>query len=192
MDKKSRCSWVTKGDQLYEHYHDTEWGVPIFDDRKLFEFLILESAQAGLSWITILRKREHYRKAFAGFDPKKVARFTDRNVAQLLRNERIVRNRTKIKSAINNANRFLEVQKECGTFSSYVWSFVGDRPIERKRNSRPLSISHESEALSKDLKKRGFTFFGPTTAYAFMQAIGMVNDHEHKCFRYNEIRKVTR
>jgi DNA-3-methyladenine glycosylase I len=181
-----RCPWVKEGHTLYERYHDTEWGVPVHDDRKLFEFLVLESAQAGLSWETVLRKRKAYRKAFANFNPKNVARFGARDVKKLLKNAGIIRNRAKIEAAINNAQRFLEVQKEFGSFARYQWQFVGGKPIIHalKKLSDYPSSTKESKLFAEDLKRRGFKFFGPTTAYAHMQACGMVNDHVVTCFRY--------
>ena len=193
QDKKSaakiRCAWVPAGDSLYAAYHDTEWGVPVFKDQKIFEFLVLESAQAGLSWITVLRKRENYRKAFAGFDPIKVARFSSKDVAQLLTNPGIIRNRLKIEAAINNAQRFLAVQKEFGAFSKYIWGFVNGSPIRNKwkRLSDLPATTKEAEALSQDLKQRGFKFLGATVLYAHMQATGLVNDHTVDCFRYKEL-----
>lgn len=189
MVDRQRCAWPAP-DQLMIKYHDQEWGVPVHDDRKIFEFLVLESAQAGLSWITVLRKREGYRKAFSGFDPKKVARFTEEDVELLVINPGIIRNRLKIEATINNARRFLEVQKEFGSFSKYMWGFVGGKPVDGKRRSiKELpAISKESEIWSKDLKKRGFKFLGPTVCYAHMQAVGMVNDHTTDCFRYAEIK----
>lgn len=185
-----RCSWVPAGDSLYQTYHDTEWGVPVYDDRKIFEFLVLESAQAGLSWITVLRKRENYRKAFADFDPNKVARFGAKDVQRLLQNAGIIRNRLKIESAISNARCFLDVQKEFGTFSDYIWNFVGNRPVHNRRK-KPGDLpvkTEQAEALSRDLKKRGFKFLGPTVIYAHMQATGMINDHTVDCFRYRQIK----
>lgn len=184
-----RCAWVPAGDELYERYHDEEWGVPVHDDRKLFEFLILESAQAGLSWITVLRKRENYRRLFAGFDPKKVARFTPADVERLMQDAGIIRNRAKIEAAITNAQAFLKIQKEWGSFSSYIWAFVGGRPVQNQWTSfKSLPAKTETaEALAKDLKKRGFKFLGPTVLYAHMQATGMVNDHTTDCFRYHAI-----
>jgi DNA-3-methyladenine glycosylase I len=192
MSQKSavkRCSWPTVGDKLYEDYHDLEWGVPVYKDQKIFEFLVLESAQAGLSWRTVLYKRENYRKAFAGFDPKKVARFTAKDVEKLLKNAGIIRNRMKIEAAINNAKRFLEVQKEFGTFSEYIWGFVGHKTIRNRwKTIKDLpAVTPEAEALAKDLKKRGFKFLGATVVYAHMQATGMVNDHCVDCFRYKEV-----
>lgn len=170
-------------------YHDREWGKPVRGDRKIFEFLVLESAQAGLSWLTVLRKREGYRQAFANFKPRLVARFNKRDVARLLKNSSIIRNRAKIEATINNAQRFLEVRKEFGTFNKYMWSFVGGKPIDGKRkNEKDLpTITRESEVFAKDLKQRGFKFFGPTVIYAHMQAVGMVNDHVVSCFRYKEL-----
>lgn len=176
---KRRCRWAGDDPRMVE-YHDREWGVPVHDDRRLFEMLILEGAQAGLSWSTILNKRDGYRRAFARFDPKKVARFTARDVRRLMRDEGIVRNRLKIESTISNARAFLEVQREFGSFDAYVWSITGRK---RKRNTRRVITSKESDALSKDLAKRGFRFVGSTIMYAFMQACGMVNDHERGCFR---------
>jgi DNA-3-methyladenine glycosylase I len=182
----SRCAWAASGNDLYIEYHDREWGVPVHDDRTHFEFLILEGAQAGLSWSTILNKREAYRKAFDGFDPGKVARFSEKRVAKLLANPGIVRNRLKVQAAVTNARAFLEVQKEFGSFDEYVWPFVGGRPIvHRRKNIKDVpATSRESDALSLDLKKRGFKFVGSTILYAHMQAVGMVNDHEVGCFRY--------
>lgn len=173
-----------------ERYHDKEWGVPAHSDRKIFEFLVLESAQAGLSWRTILYKREGYRKAFKGFDPKKVAKFGSTQVARLLKNPKIIRNRLKILATINNAKRFLEVQKEFGTFSKYMWSFVGGKTIDghRKHLKHLPATTKESDNFSKDLKLRGFKFLGSTVVYAHMQAVGMVNDHLKSCFRYRELK----
>ena len=178
----SRCEWAGT-DPLYVRYHDEEWGVPVHDDRRLFEMLILEGAQAGLSWITILRKRDAYRKAFDRFDPRKVARYTAARKRVLLRNAGIVRNRLKIDAAVTNARAFLDVQKECGSFDAYLWRFVGGRPIVNRRASlRDVPArTAESDALSRDLKKRGFRFVGSTICYAFMQAVGLVNDHARGC-----------
>jgi DNA-3-methyladenine glycosylase I len=186
---RKRCAWAEGPELDSRDYHDREWGVPVHDDRLLFEFLILEGAQAGLNWSTILRKRENYRKAFANFDPGKVARFDKRKTGQLLKNAGIVRNRLKIESAIQNARAFLEVQKEFGSFDSYVWQFVGGRPKRNRwRSLRQIPAeTAESRAMSKDLMKRGFRFVGPTICYAFMQAVGMVNDHVVTCFRHKEI-----
>jgi DNA-3-methyladenine glycosylase I len=183
-----RCSWCG-ADPLYVRYHDEEWGVPVHDDRTLFEFVILEGAQAGLSWITILRKREGYRKAFAGFDPEKVARFGARDLARLMADASIVRNRAKIEAAIGNARALLEVQSELGSFAEYQWQFVDGRPMQnRYRTLRDLPAQTEvSKAMAKDMKRRGFRFFGPVVAYAHMQATGMVNDHVVGCFRHREL-----
>ncbi len=185
---KTRCDWGTTS-QLYIDYHDNEWGVPVHDDRKLFEFLTLEGAQAGLSWETVLKKRENYRKAFSNFDPAKISRYGDKKIEALLENKGIIRNRLKIASAINNAKKFLEVRKEFGTFDTYIWQFVDGRPItNRFKSIRELPATTKvSDAMSKDLKKRGFKFVGPTICYAHMQATGMVNDHVVGCFRYKEI-----
>jgi len=182
-----RCGWATN--DLAILYHDREWGVPQHDDRVLFEFLVLEGAQAGLSWDTILRKRENYRAAFDNFDARKISRYNQRKLHSLMRNEGIVRNRLKILSAAKNAKAFLEVQAEFGSFDRYVWQFVGGKPRVNALKSLQQIPSHtaESDALSKDLKKRGFTFVGSTICYAFMQAVGMVNDHVVTCFRYGEI-----
>jgi len=186
---KRRCEWGTVS-QLYIDYHDNEWGVPIHDDRTLFEFLILEGAQAGLSWETVLKKRENYRKAFSNFDPVKVSRYSDKKVEALMGNKGIIRNRLKITSAINNANRFIEIQKEFGSFDTYIWQFVNGKPITNRFKSiqEIPATTKESDAMSKDLKKRGFKFVGPTICYAHMQATGMVNDHIVGCFRYKEIK----
>ena len=183
-----RCGWCGE-DALYVAYHDKEWGVPVHDDRRLFEFLILEGAQAGLSWITILRKRENYRQAFAGFDAGKVARFGTRDVARLLADPGIVRNRLKVGAAISNAQRFLDVQEEFGSFDAYIWRFVDGRPIvNRWKTLKQVPASTQaSDALSRDLKQRGFKFVGSTICYAHMQATGMVNDHLVGCFRHGEI-----
>jgi DNA-3-methyladenine glycosylase I len=180
-----RCSWASN--RLAIEYHDREWGAPQHDDRVLFEFLILEGAQAGLSWDTILRKRDNYRKAFDGFDPEKVARYGQRKSQQLLRDEGIIRNRLKIASAVRNAKAFLAVQKEFGSFDRYIWQFVGGKPRVNswKAGNRLPASTPESDAMSKDLKKRGFNFVGSTICYAFMQATGMVNDHVVECFRYS-------
>jgi DNA-3-methyladenine glycosylase I len=185
-----RCDWVG-AEPIYVEYHDTEWGVPLHDDRKLFEFLVLEAAQAGLSWITILRKRENYRAAFAGFDPEAVARFNRRSVARLLNDAGIVRNRQKVEAAIANARAFLAVQEEFGSFDRYVWRFVEGKPIQgRWRTTRDVPAkTAESEAMSKDLIARGFRFVGPTICYAHMQATGMVNDHQLDCFRCTPVRR---
>jgi len=181
---KCRCSWAGN-DPLYINYHDEEWGVPVHDDRLLFEFLILEGAQAGLSWITILRKREAYRRAFCGFDPAVVAGFDEQKIAALLGDAGIVRNRLKIRAAVSNARAFLAVQRESGSFDSYIWGFVGGSPIRNSWSSlQELPAStQQSDAMSRDLKRRGFTFVGSTICYAFMQAVGMVDDHTTDCFR---------
>ncbi len=180
-----RCPWATAGDELYERYHDEEWGVPVHDDRKIYEFLVLETFQAGLSWRTILHKRENFRKAFAGFDFRKVARFSRRDRERLARDAGIVRNRAKILAAINNAKRYLEVRREFGSFDKYMWSWVGGKTItgRRRRLCDLPAATPEAQAWAKDLKKRGFSFLGPTVVYAHMQAVGMVNDHLKGCFR---------
>ena len=184
-----RCGWADPTDPLYREYHDTEWGVPVHDDRVLFEFLILEGAQAGLSWKTILKKRGGFRRAFRGFDPRKVSRFGRNDVARLLRDPGIIRNRLKVESAVQNAKSFAEVQEEFGSFDAYVWGFVGGRPkVNRWRSMKQVpAATRESEAMSRDLLKRGFRFVGPTICYAFMQATGMVNDHIIDCFLYREL-----
>jgi len=182
-----RCSWPST--ELDIAYHDREWGVPVHDDRVLFEFLILEGAQAGLSWSTILKKRENYRRAFARFDPKKVARFDAARKRLLMKDEGIVRNRLKIESTVSNAHAFLAVQKEFGSFDRYIWQFVGGQPIRNSRKGRDIPArTAESDAMSKDLQKRGFRFVGSTICYAFMQAVGMVNDHLTSCYRYRELK----
>ena len=188
MSDRKRCGWCV-GDPLYVRYHDTEWGVPVYDDKVLFEFLILEGAQAGLSWLTILRRREAYRRAFAGFEPEKVARFTPRRIAALLNDSGIVRNQRKIESAVSNARAFLRVQEEFGSFSAYQWRFVDGVPIQNRwKTLRALPArTPVSIAFSKDLRQRGFSFVGPTIVYAHMQAVGMVNDHLVSCFRYREL-----
>lgn len=189
MDEPRRCPWVDPGNDLYCTYHDTEWGTPVHEDRTHFEFLLLEGAQAGLSWSTVLRKRDNYRRAFANFDPERVAAFGPEVVAQLLGDAGIIRNRLKIEAAVNNARRFLEVQAECGSFDAYAWRFVGGQP---KVNALRVladypATSPESDALSKDLRRRGFKFVGSTIVYAHMQATGLVNDHTLDCFRRAEI-----
>jgi DNA-3-methyladenine glycosylase I len=188
--EKIRCPWCLKFDD-YIKYHDEEWGVPVHEDRKHFEFLILEGAQAGLSWSTILKKREGYKKAFADFDPVKVAKFTDARIEKILTDPGIVRNRLKVVSTVTNAKKFLEVQKEFGSFDTYIWSFVGGKPIVNKRKilQEIPSTTKESDALSKDLIKRGFKFVGSTVIYAHMQACGLVNDHLVDCWRYKEVGK---
>jgi len=189
-DKLSRCPWPGD-DPLYVKYHDEEWGVPVYDDRLLFAKLILDGAQAGLSWITILRKRENYWQAFDNFEPAKIALYDDKKFAELMDNPGIVRNRQKINAAIKNAQAYLKINAELGSFSDYLWEFVGGKPIVnswRSLEQIPAKTS-ESEAMSKALKQRGFSFVGPTICYAFMQAVGMVNDHVMDCFRYNEVSK---
>ena len=191
MAKKEvvRCDWTqAQVDSRYLAYHDQEWGVPVHDERKLFEFLMLESAQAGLSWWTVLKKREGYRKAFADFDPVKVSRFTDKRIGLLLENPAIIRNRLKVAAAVNNARCFLEVQSEFCTFDAYIWQFVDGEPIQNKwRRLKDLpATTKRSDLLSKDLKRRGFKFVGSTIVYAHMQAVGMVNDHLVTCFRHKE------
>ena len=185
---KIRCPWGGE-DPLMMEYHDKEWGVPVHDDRLLFEFIILESAQAGLSWITVLRKREKYRKAFDNFDPAKIANYEEKKIEELLNNEGIIRNRRKITATIANAQAVLEIQKEYGSFNSYIWQFVCRKPIQNKWETLKdiPSFTAESEKMSKNLKKRDFKFVGPTICYAFMQAVGMVNDHFMDCFRHSEI-----
>ena len=186
MPEKKRCAWCTS-DPLYVAYHDEEWGVPLHDERRLFEMLILEGAQAGLSWLTILRRRDGYRKAFDHFDAKKIARYNRRKAAALLRDPGIIRNRLKIAATIANAQAFLELQKEPGGFDRFLWSFVGGRPQARAPGAKPRATSPEAEAMSRELKRRGFRFVGPTICYAFMQAVGMVNDHAADCFRRREV-----
>jgi len=184
-----RCPWVDLSKPDYVEYHDTEWGVPVFDDRIIFEFLTLEAAQAGLSWYTVLRKRDHYRYAYRGFDLEKVARFTASDIERLIQDSGIIRNRLKIEASVNNARRFLEVREEHGSFSKYIWGFVNNKPkIHKiKKLADYAATSRESDALSRDLKKRGFTFLWSTACYAHMQATGMVNDHSIDCFRRDEI-----
>ena len=186
--KMNRCPWAGNN-KLMNSYHDKEWGVPLHDDKKLFEFLILEGAQAGLTWQTILSKRENYRKAFDDFDPKKIFKFTQKDISLLLKDPGIIRNRLKIEATVTNAQKFLEVQKEFGSFDRYIWQFVNHHPIKNNLNSlkKIPAKTKESEAMSKELKKRGFKFVGPTICYAFMQAVGMVNDHLTDCFRHNEV-----
>jgi DNA-3-methyladenine glycosylase I len=186
----NRCEWANNND-LEISYHDKEWGVPVHDDRHLFEFLVLEGAQAGLSWSTILRKREGYRKAFDHFDVKKISRYSQAAVSRLLANPDIIRNRLKVNAVVTNARAFLRVQEEFGTFDRYLWQFVNGRPIQNswKKMTEIPSSSPESEAMSRDLQKRGFKFVGTTICYAFMQAVGMVNDHVVGCFRYDELKR---
>ena len=185
---KHRCGWC-EGDTLYEAYHDEEWGVPVYDDSTLFEFLILETFQAGLSWITILRKRENFRKAFDNFDYKKIAAYNQNKMDDLLLDAGIIRNKLKVKATVTNAQAFIKIQEEFGSFSKYIWAFVDGKPIKNSvdyyKNAPANTVI--SDALSKDLKKRGFKFVGSTVVYAHMQATGMINDHETKCFRYSEV-----
>ncbi len=188
MEPLDRCNWCG-ADKLYQLYHDMEWGVPVYDDRVFFEFLILEGAQAGLSWITILRKREGYKQAFANFDVDQVARFSDEQLTSLLIEPSIIRNRLKVFSARSNAQAFMKIQAEFGSFSDYIWGFVGGTPIQNERASMSSvpATTVESDIISKDLKKRGFKFVGSTIVYAFMQATGMVNDHVITCYRYQQL-----
>jgi DNA-3-methyladenine glycosylase I len=187
-----RCVWTEGKDDLYTAYHDTEWGAPVLDDQKLFEFIVLESAQAGLSWQTILNKREGYRTAFKNFDPKKVAKMTPAEQAKLLEYPNIVRNRLKIATTVSNAAAFLAVQKEFGSFATYLWSWVDNTPINMKHTTftQVPAVTPIATSLAKDLKKRGFKFLGPTICYAFMQAVGLVNDHTTDCFRHKEVAKL--
>jgi DNA-3-methyladenine glycosylase I len=190
---QKRCEWAGS-DPLYIEYHDNEWGVPLHEDRKIFEMLVLEGAQAGLNWLTVLRKRENYRKAFDNFDPSKVAKYDRKKFQELLATEGIIRNKLKIHSAIQNARAFLKVQKEFGSFDAYIWQFVGGKPIHnswKSLNELPAQTA-ESVAMSKDLKRRGFGFVGPSICYAHMQAAGMVNDHLVTCFRYREVESMSR
>ena len=194
MSGKKRCAWAEGGNELYIQYHDREWGVPVHDDLKQFEFLILEGAQAGLSWSTVLNKREGYRKAFANFDPVKVARFSEKKIETLIQNPSIIRNRLKIASAVSNARAFLAIQKEFGSFDTYIWAFVGGKPRQNrwKAMAEVPVTSPESDALSKDLKQRGLKFVGSTILYAHLQAAGLVNDHLVSCFRYRECAALAR
>ena len=186
--EKIRCGWC-KNDPLYRAYHDTEWGIPVYDDDKLFEFLILETFQAGLSWITILRKRENFRSAFDNFDYKKIANYSEAKYEELLLNAGIIRNKLKIKATMTNAIAFMEIQEEFGSFSNYIWGFIKGKPIKnnRKNLSELPATTDLSDSISKDLKKRGFKFVGSTVIYAHMQATGMINDHVTECFRYHEV-----
>jgi DNA-3-methyladenine glycosylase I len=190
MDK-ARCEWVSGADSLMIEYHDREWGLPVHDDRQHFEFLVLEAAQAGLSWSTVLRKREGYRKAFSDFDPEKVARYTQQRIEKLLVDPSIIRNRLKVQAAVRNAKHFLAVQEEFGSFDAYCWRFVDGKPLDgrRKGSGDVPATSPESDAFSKDLKSRGFSFVGSTVIYAHMQAVGMVNDHLLGCFRHSEVQR---
>jgi len=186
--EKTRCTWCV-GSDIERTYHDEEWGEPVYDDLKHFEFIVLDSNQAGLSWITMLKKREGYRKAFANFDPIKVAKFSEKKIEKLLLNPEIIRNRLKVNATVGNARYFLEVQKEFGTFDKYIWQFTGGKTLVnrwKKKEDVPV-YTPEAEAMSKDLKKRGFKFVGPTICYAYMQAAGMVNDHVISCYRYKEV-----
>jgi len=185
-----RCPWPSD-DPLMVAYHDTEWGVPLHDDQKLFEYIVLDGAQAGLSWSTVLRKRENYRKAFHGFDPKRIARYTEKDVQRLLKDDGIIRNRLKIESTITNAKMFLQLRQEFGSFDAYIWQFTGFKTVQHRfrRLAEIPATSEESDAMSRDLKKRGFKFVGSTICYAFMQAAGMVNDHLVHCFRHREVRR---
>jgi DNA-3-methyladenine glycosylase I len=186
---KKRCAWARLGNPLYLKYHDEEWGVPLREDRQLFEMLVLEGAQAGLSWETILNKRENFRRAFDGFDPERVARYRGKKLSELLRNAGIIRNRMKIRAAVANAKAYGKIRREFGSFDRYIWSFVGGKPIQNrwKTLKRVPAKTAESDAMSKDLKRRGFKFVGSTICYAFMQAVGMVNDHTTDCFRHKQV-----
>ena len=189
MKEKKRCSWCL-GDPLYMAYHDTEWGVPLYDEQKLFEFLILETFQAGLSWITVLKKRENFRAAFDQFDYTKIENYTASKVEALMNNPNIIRNRLKIKATISNAKAFIKIQQEEGSFSTYIWRFLDGKPLQNQFNSNKEIPAYTAlaETISKDLKRRGFKFIGPTVVYAHMQATGMVNDHVTDCFRYKEVK----
>ena len=189
MNDKKRCSWCL-GDPLYMAYHDTEWGVPLYDEQKLFEFLILETFQAGLSWITVLKKRENFRAAFDQFDYTKIENYTASKVEALMNNPNIIRNRLKIKATISNAKAFIKIQQEEGSFSTYIWRFLDGKPLQNQFDSNKEIPAYTAlaETISKDLKRRGFKFIGPTVVYAHMQATGMVNDHVTDCFRYNEVK----
>ncbi len=190
MKEKQRCGWCI-GKPLYEQYHDEEWGVPVWNDQKQFEFLVLESAQAGLSWWTILQRRENYRKAFANFDPEKVARFNQKQIEKLLQDEGIIRNRAKIESSVNNARVFLDIQKQHGDFCSYFWNFTDGKPIVNQLKSLKDAAANTalSDTITKDMKQKGFKFLGTTVMYAHMQATGMINDHLVTCFRHKEVQK---
>lgn len=188
-EHKLRCLWVPESDEIYMHYHDTEWGVPVYDDQKLFEMLVLESFQAGLSWITILRKRENFRKAFENFEVERVAEFSQADINNLLSNREIIRNKLKIEAAIINARIYLTIQSKFGSFSEFIWKFCDGKPIVNyhKRNQTLASKTPLSTTISKELQRLGMTFVGPTIIYSYMQAIGMVNDHEVECFRFSEL-----
>jgi DNA-3-methyladenine glycosylase I len=187
----NRCWWCGDDDELYQQYHDLEWGVPVHDDRLLFEFICLEGAQAGLSWITILRKREHYRRVFDNFEAERIARYDDSKIAELLQDAGIVRNRLKVNGFVKNARAFLEIREQGGSFDEYLWSFVDGETIQTNRKSAEQVPANTeiSDAMSKDLKKRGFTFVGSTICYAFMQAAGLVNDHTENCYRHRELKR---
>ena len=191
MKKLNRCGWC-EGDELYEAYHDNEWGVPVYDDDTIFEFLILETFQAGLSWITVLRKRENFREAFDDFDYKKIANYSEEKIQELLQNPGIIRNKLKIRATVTNAKAFMEVQKEFSSFSKYIWDFVDGDPIQNEVEDykNAPATTDISDKLSKDLKKKGFKFVGSTVLYAHMQATGMVNDHEISCFRHSEVKEL--
>jgi len=191
MEKLNRCGWC-EGDELYEAYHDNEWGVPVYDDDTIFEFLILETFQAGLSWITVLRKRENFREAFDDFDYKKIANYSEEKIQELLQNPGIIRNKLKVRATVTNAKAFMEVQKEFSSFSKYIWDFVDGDPIQNevKDYKNAPATTDISDKLSKDLKKKGFKFVGSTVLYAHMQATGMVNDHEISCFRHSEVKEL--
>lgn len=191
MQEVKRCGWCV-GDPLYEAYHDEEWGVPVLEDEKLFEFLTLETFQAGLSWITVLKKRENFRQAFDDFDYRKIAQYKEPKITELMQNAGIIRNQLKIRSAVTNAQNFIKIPDDFGSFSKYIWSFVNYKPIQNnvKDYTKAPATTKLSDKLSKDLKKRGFKFVGSTVIYAHMQATGMVNDHEMDCFRYSEVKKL--
>lgn len=192
MDNKKRCAWVPLDNPLYVKYHDEEWGVPVHDERLLFEFLVLEGAQAGLSWLTILKKRENYRAAFDHFNPQKIILYDEKKIAELMQNSGIIRNRRKIEATVINARAFLEIQAKYGSFDSYIWNFVDGKPIvnQRKNIKEIPPTTPLSDAISKELKKKGFKFVGSTIIYSHMQATGMANDHTTDCFRYNELMKL--
>ncbi len=191
MKELNRCGWC-KGDDLYEAYHDQEWGVPVYDDDRLFEFLVLETFQAGLSWITILRKRENFRKAFDNFDYKKIAKYSEEKILELLQDAGIIRNKLKVRATVTNSREFIKIQEEFGSFSNYIWDFVSGKPLQHKIEDykKAPATTEISDKLSKDLKKRGFKFVGSTVMYAHMQATGMVNDHQIDCFRYKEVQEM--
>ena len=193
MEEKRRCGWCI-GDELYESYHDEEWGVPLYDDQGIFEFFILETFQAGLSWITVLRKRENFRKAFDNFDYSKMANYSEEKIQELMQNSGLIRNDQKIRAAIANAQAFMMVQEEFSSFSNYIWAFVDGKPIQNELDNYKQAPAKTdlSIAISKDLKKRGFKFVGPTVVYAHMQATGMVNDHELECFRHEQVKNMSK